>query len=124
MGSNFAAVSFAAENGAEITLYFDARTNLLARTEQLDSSAQLGDVSTGNIFSGYQQIGNVKIPRKRLTFINQYITGENEYAQVTLDFVDGEKLLEVPAGFVEPAPGRTAANAEVMRKDGRRCLSD
>jgi len=117
-GQQLRAVSFAAENGAEITLYFDARTNLLARTEQLDSSAQLGDVSTGNIFSGYQQIGNVKIPRKRLTFINQYITGENEYAQVTLDFVDGEKLLEVPAGFVEPAPGRTAANAEVMRKMG------
>jgi glyoxylase-like metal-dependent hydrolase (beta-lactamase superfamily II) len=115
-GQQFRAVSFAAEHGTEITLYFDAQTNLPARTEQLDSSALLGDVTTGNIFSGYQQIGNVRIPRKRLTYINQYVTGENEYAQVKLDFADGEKLLEVPAGFIEPAPGRTAANAEVMRK--------
>jgi glyoxylase-like metal-dependent hydrolase (beta-lactamase superfamily II) len=117
-GRKFRAVSFAAENGAQISLYFDARTNLLARTEQIGSHAQLGDIAFGNIFSDYQTIGNVKIPRTRLAFINQFITGENEYAEVSLDFAGGEKLLEVPAGFVEPAPPQRQANAEVMRKMG------
>lgn len=115
-GQRFRVLSFAAENGAQISLYFDARTNLLARTEQLDSHAHLGDVTFGNIFSDYQTIGNVRIPRKRLTFVNQFITGENEYAEVKLDFAGGEKLLEVPAGYVERA--QAAANAEVMRKVG------
>ncbi|HEX8494988.1 MAG TPA: hypothetical protein VF658_19260 [Pyrinomonadaceae bacterium] len=117
-GRKFRAVSFAAENGAQISLYFDARTNLLARTEQIDSHAQLGDITFGNVFSDYQTIGNIKIPRARLAFTNQFVTGENEYADVKLDFADGEKLLEVPAGFVEPAQPQGAANAEVMRKMG------
>ena len=115
-GQKFRAISLATETGAQVSLYFDARTNLLARTEQLDSHAQLGDVTVGNIFSDYRTIGQVKIPRKRLAFANQFITSENEYAEVRLDFADGEKLLEVPAGFVEPTP--TTAGAEVMRKVG------
>jgi glyoxylase-like metal-dependent hydrolase (beta-lactamase superfamily II) len=78
----------------------------------------LGDVALGNIFSDYQTIGQVKIPRTRRTFTNQFITGENEYAEVNLDFAGGEKLLEVPAGFVEPAQPPRAVNAEVMRKMG------
>lgn len=116
-GRKFRVMSFAAENGAQISLYFDAETNLLARTEQIDSHAHLGDVTVGNIFSDYQTLGNVKIPRRRLAFTNQFITGENDYAEVRLDFADNEKLLEVPAGFVEPVPPQTT-NAEVMRKMG------
>lgn len=115
-GQKFRVLSFAAENGAQISLYFDVVTNLLARTEQIDSHAQLGDITLGNIFSDYQTIGNIKIPRTRRAFTNQSVTGENEYAEVKLDFAGGEKLLEVPAGFVEPA--QRATDAEVMRKMG------
>lgn len=117
-GQKFRAVSLSTENGAQMSLYFDARTNLLARTEQLDSHALLGDITSGNIFSDYQLVENVKIPRRRLAVVNQFVTGENEYAEVKLDFADGKKLLEVPAGFVEPVPPQTAAGAEVMQKVG------
>jgi glyoxylase-like metal-dependent hydrolase (beta-lactamase superfamily II) len=117
-GRRFRVLSFAAETGAQMSLYFDARTNLLARTEQLDSHALLGDITFGSIFSEYRSAGDVKTPRRRLAFINQFITSENEYAEVKLDFADGEKLLEVPAGFVEPASAQTTASAEVMRKVG------
>lgn len=117
-GLKVRALTFAAETGAQMTLYFDARTNLLARAEQLDSHALFGDITFGNIYSDYQRTGGVKIPRRRLAFVNQFVTSENEYAEVKLDFADGEKLLEVPAGFLEPAPAQTTANAEVMRKLG------
>ncbi|HEX8174228.1 MAG TPA: MBL fold metallo-hydrolase [Pyrinomonadaceae bacterium] len=117
-GRRFRVLSFAAETGAQLSLYFDARTNLLARTEQLESHPLLGDSTSGNIFSDYQRTGDVRIPRRRLAFVNQFITSENEYAEVKLDFADGEKLLEVPAGFVEAAPSQTTAGAEVMRKVG------
>ncbi|HEY0080108.1 MAG TPA: MBL fold metallo-hydrolase [Pyrinomonadaceae bacterium] len=116
-GRKFRAVSFAAENGAQMSLYFDARTNLLARTEQLDSHAQLGDITFGHAYSDYRTVGNIKLPRRRIAFVNQSVTGENEYAEVKLDFTDGERLLEVPEGFVEPAAAQ-AANADVMRKVG------
>jgi glyoxylase-like metal-dependent hydrolase (beta-lactamase superfamily II) len=114
-GQKLHAVSFAAENGAQMTLYFDAQTNLLARTKQLDSHALLGDTTTGNIFSDYQTIENVKFPRKRLGFVNQNIISTNEYADVKFDFAQGEKLLTVPAGFVDAAP-QTAL--EPVRKMG------
>ncbi len=116
-GQKLRAISFVPENAAQMTLYFDSRTNLLIRTEQITSIPQLGDASTVNVFSDYQTIGTIKIPRKRLGFLNQFVTSENEYAEVKLDFAEGEKLLEVPAGFVESAP-QTTANAEVMRKMG------
>lgn len=117
-GRKLRAISFVPENAAQMTLYFDARTDLLTRTEQLTSIPQLGDAVTGNIFSDYRQIGSVKIPSKRLGFVNQFITSENEYADVRLDFADGEKLLDVPAGFVESSTSQATANAEVMRKMG------
>lgn len=119
-GHRLRAISFAAENGTEMTLYFDARTNLLIRTEQIGSNPNLGDTTSGSIFSDYQTIGNIKIPRKRNVFLNQYMTGENEYAEVKLDFATDEKLLEIPPGFVEAqaSPPQLTANAEVMRKMG------
>jgi DNA-binding beta-propeller fold protein YncE len=117
-GRAFRVVSFAAEGGAQVSLYFDAGTGLLARTEQLDSHVQLGDVRFGNTFSDYREVGGVMLPRRRLAFVNQFVTGENEYADVKLDFADGERLLEVPAGYVEPAPPQASAAAEVMRKVG------
>jgi DNA-binding beta-propeller fold protein YncE len=117
-GRKFRVISFAAETGAQMSLYFDAQTNLLARLEQIDSNALLGDIRAGHDFSDYQTVGAVKVPRRRLTFLNRFVTGEYEYSEVKLDFAGGEKLLEVPAGFVEPAPPRATAPAEVMRKVG------
>ena len=117
-GRKFRVISFAAENGTEMTLYLDAQTNLLTRIEQLGSHPTLGDTTSGSIFSDYQTIGNVKIPRKRNGFLNQHKTGENEYAEVKLDFAADDKLLEVPPGFAEAAPQQTTANAEVMRRMG------
>jgi glyoxylase-like metal-dependent hydrolase (beta-lactamase superfamily II) len=119
-GGRFRVISFGAENGTEITLYFDAQTNLLSRIEQLGSSPVLGDTTGGSVFSDYQTTGNVKIPRRRSSFLNQYQTGEHEYAEVKLDFGADEKLLEVPPGFVEiqSSPQQSAANTETMRRMG------
>jgi glyoxylase-like metal-dependent hydrolase (beta-lactamase superfamily II) len=124
-GRKSRAISFADENGAQTTLYFDAATNLLSRTEHLHSNgqpgnAQLGDITFGSVYTGYRTIGNVKIPKKRIAFANQFFTAENEYAEVKLDFSDGEKLLEIPAGFVATAaaPPNPAARAEPVKKLG------
>jgi glyoxylase-like metal-dependent hydrolase (beta-lactamase superfamily II) len=117
-GRKFKVISFAAENAAVMTLYFDGQTNLLIRTEQIGSLPTLGDITNASVFSDYKTVGNVKIPGKRITFLNQHNTGEHEYAEVKLDFAADEKLLEVPPGFVEAAPQQTPANAEVMRKMG------
>lgn len=120
-GRKFSVISFAAENGTAMNLYFDAQTNLLIRIEQIGSHPLLGDTTNGSVFSDYQMIGNVKIPRRRTGFLNEHKTGENEYAEVKLEFAANEKLLEIPTGFVEtqpPAPQPVTANAEGLRKMG------
>jgi glyoxylase-like metal-dependent hydrolase (beta-lactamase superfamily II) len=116
-GQKLRAISFAAENGAVMTLSFAAQSNLLVRIEQLDSLPFAGDATVGSVFSDYQTIGAVKIPRRRVAFANRLMTGENEYAEVRLDFTEGEKLLDVPPGFVDATLPATT-NAEVMRKVG------
>lgn len=115
-GRKFRVVSFAAETGAQVSLYFDAQTNLLARLEQIDSNALLGDVRAGHVFSDYQTVGGVKVPRRRQTFLDGFVTAEYEYAEVRLDFADA-RLTEVPVGFAEPAPPAPAP-AEAVRKVG------
>jgi DNA-binding beta-propeller fold protein YncE len=117
-GQTLHVVSLSAENGVHLSLYFDAQTKLLVRTEQLDSHALLGDVKVGNDFADYQPSGGVRIPRRRTAFVNNLVTGEYEYASVKLGFEEGERLVEVPTGFHEPAPARAPGAAEVMRKVG------
>jgi glyoxylase-like metal-dependent hydrolase (beta-lactamase superfamily II) len=117
-GRKLQTISFVDEKGVQMTLHFEARTNLLARTEQIESRAILGDITTGSTFTDYQTIGNVKIPKKRIAFTDQLNTSENEYAEVKLDFADGEKLLEVPASFVEAAAPPAAGKAEPVKKMG------
>ncbi|HKS28791.1 MAG TPA: MBL fold metallo-hydrolase [Pyrinomonadaceae bacterium] len=115
-GRKHRVISFATETGTQVSLYFDARTNLLSRIEQVDSLPLMGDVTFSSVFSDYQPLGQVKIPRRRKSFTNQFVTSENEYAEVRLEFADDEKLLEVPPGYVEAS--QAPASAEVMRKVG------
>jgi glyoxylase-like metal-dependent hydrolase (beta-lactamase superfamily II) len=86
-----------------MSLYFDAQTNLLTRIEQVGSHEQLGDVTNAIVFADYRSIGNVKVPGKRRSLTNEFTTSENVYDAVKLNFDDGEKLLDVPAGFAEAA---------------------
>ncbi len=116
-GRKYRVISYATETGGQISLYFDSRTKLLARSEQINSSAQLGDAVSATVFSDYQTIGNIRIPKKSTAFFAGKVNNENEYAEVKLDFAEGESLLDVPAGYVETTPSATA-NAEPARKMG------
>lgn len=115
-GRKFQVVNFSAENGTQISLYFDKQTGLLTRYEQIVSSSLLGDVIAGGEYSDYRAIQGIQIPRKRIGMFNGAITSNNEYAEIKLDFAEGEELLEVPKGYID-APA-APANADVMRKVG------
>lgn len=114
----FNVVAFAAEDGTQVSLYFDARTNLPARYETLGTHPLLGDVVSGGDYSGYRPIGGVLVPGRRANDFDSRHTGASEYAEVALDFADGGGgLLEVPAGYVETPPLAGEA-AEPLRKLG------
>jgi glyoxylase-like metal-dependent hydrolase (beta-lactamase superfamily II) len=110
-------VSFTGENAAQISLYFDSQTKLLSRFEQITVHPLLGDLVAGGVYSDYQTTGGVRVPRKRLGLFGSVIGSENEYAEIKFDFADGEKLLDVPEGYVDANPAANA-NVEALRKIG------
>lgn len=116
-GRKYQVVNFSAETGTQISLYFDRQTKLPARYEQITNpSMLLGDVVSSSEYSDYRTINGVQVPGKRIGTHNGVVIVKNEYAEVKFDFAEGEKLLEVPKGYVD-APA-APANAEVMRKIG------
>jgi glyoxylase-like metal-dependent hydrolase (beta-lactamase superfamily II) len=114
-GRSFQVISFAAETGAQISLYFDARTKLLTRYESIGSNPVMGDIKTGGIYSEYQMLGGIRLPKRRLSIFGSHVSNEDEYREVTLDFAAERGLLEVPEGYVEAVPATGEAAAPVRK---------
>jgi len=110
-------ISFVAENQSVISLYFDARTRVLTRYDQITSDALLGDHITASAFPDYRIISGVKIPIRRIDLQGEEMTRDVEYAEVSVNKLPEESLFRVPPGYVEPVAA-TGPESEPIRKIG------
>jgi hypothetical protein len=60
-------VTFAAANGVLMSLFFDAKTNLLSKYEQMVSDPVDGDVVQETIYPGYRAVEKLMVPTGRQT---------------------------------------------------------
>jgi glyoxylase-like metal-dependent hydrolase (beta-lactamase superfamily II) len=65
-GRAHAVLSYANEDGLEISLYIDDKSNLLSKYEVLGTDVFSGDVVTESIFTGYRSEGGRMVPNGRL----------------------------------------------------------
>lgn len=79
------AVSYANEDGAEVTLYFDEKTNLLSKFEMLGTDPFFGDVVFETIFPAYRNENNQQIPVGRILKTGDEMTEELRYEQVAFN---------------------------------------
>jgi glyoxylase-like metal-dependent hydrolase (beta-lactamase superfamily II) len=100
-------VSFAAATGAAANLFFDAKTNLLSKYEQMVSDPVDGDVVQETIFHGYRAVEGVMVPAGRRTRRGGDLTEDLTYSEVRFNTKPADAAFARPEGFEElpyPAP--------------------
>ncbi|HKG13946.1 MAG TPA: MBL fold metallo-hydrolase [Pyrinomonadaceae bacterium] len=100
-------VVFAAANGAIMNLFFDSKTNLLSKYEQMVSDGVDGDVVQETIFTGYRAVDNVMVPAGRQTRRGGDLVEDVKYTEVRFNTKPADAAFAKPEGFEEqpfPAP--------------------
>lgn len=100
-------IAFASGNGIQWTLFFDNRTNLLSKYEQMVGDNVKGDVVQETIFPGYRTVGRLKVPTRRVTKRAGDVIEEVNYNEVRFNTTPPESAFAKPSGFDElpqPAP--------------------
>jgi glyoxylase-like metal-dependent hydrolase (beta-lactamase superfamily II) len=97
-------VSYANEDGAEVALYFDEKTNLLSKFETLGTDPFFGDSLYETIFPGYRSENNRQIPTGRINKVNDEPTEELRYEQVSFNTNLTDENFRAPDEFKTAAP--------------------
>lgn len=98
-------ITFASSNGIQWTLFFDARSNLLSKYEQMVSDGVMGDAVQETIFPAYRTVGKLKVPTRRVTKRAGELTEEVSYKEVQFNTKPAESVFAKPDGFDElPLP--------------------
>jgi hypothetical protein len=103
--------------GDTVTLVVDAQSHLPMRARSMAANANLGDVAIVTVFSDYEDVAGVKLPRRLTTRMDKYLQLD---LQVVRTVVDGETAdLSAPADVRSapaPTPPAVAVTVEPVGK--------
>ncbi|HZH90689.1 MAG TPA: MBL fold metallo-hydrolase [Pyrinomonadaceae bacterium] len=103
-------LTYATEEGMQLTVYLDARTHLVSKFELLSNDPYFGDSVQEIIFPGHRAVGQFQVPTARVTKVLGEVVEEIPYAEVSFNKTYGDEQFKAPAGFA--APVATTAPAE------------
>lgn len=92
-------LSYSNEDGAEVTMYFDEKTNLLSKFETLGTDPFFGDVVFETIFPAYKNENGQMIPTGRISKTNDEMTEELRYEEVSFNATLSDDKFKPPTGF-------------------------
>lgn len=92
-------INYSNEDGAEVTLFFDEKTNLLSKFDVLGSDVYFGDVVFETIFPAYRSENNQQVPTGRISKVNDELTEELRYEQVSFNTNLTDAQFKAPEGF-------------------------
>jgi glyoxylase-like metal-dependent hydrolase (beta-lactamase superfamily II) len=88
--------------------FFDARTGLLARLENVAADPLVGDAVQEVVFTDYRRLGPVMLPGRRTQRIAGEITFDHRYTDVRVNTRPSDSVFARPAGLTErPQPPNT-----------------
>ena len=110
-------VTFASANGVMTNLFFDAKTNLLSKYEQMVTDGVDGDVVQETIFPSYRAVEKIMVPTGRQTRRGGDLVEDVKYEEVRFNTKPADTAFARPEGFEElpapsPAPVRETKLAE------------
>src|SRR5688572_17579595 len=98
-GRSHGVLSYANEDGLEISLYIDEKTGLLSKFETMGTDPFSGDVVNETIFTGYRQDGGRMVPTGRLDRRGGEALGEFKYTDVVFNAPLTDANFKVPDGM-------------------------
>src|SRR6185503_15476837 len=75
-------ISFADSDGAQVSIYFDATTNLPTKTETLNDDQILGDIVNETIYSDWRAVEKIMLPFHYLDRVGGSRLEENNVSSI------------------------------------------
>jgi glyoxylase-like metal-dependent hydrolase (beta-lactamase superfamily II) len=99
-------ISFADADGSEVALYFDAKTNLLTKTETLADDQVLGDVTLETIYGDWRAVEKLVLPFRITDRTGGVAQQELQTSSITLNTHPPDTLFVMPEGYakIDPVP--------------------
>ncbi|HEY0427415.1 MAG TPA: MBL fold metallo-hydrolase [Pyrinomonadaceae bacterium] len=100
-------IAFADSDGAQISLYFDAQTNLLTKMETVGDSPVLGDAVNETVYGDYHAVGKLTLPFRYVDKAGGVMLQDLKASSITVNTNPAENLFTIPDGFAKedsPSP--------------------
>jgi glyoxylase-like metal-dependent hydrolase (beta-lactamase superfamily II) len=110
-------ISFADFDGAEVALYFDARTSLLTKTEFLNDDPVLGDIIIETVFSDWRPVEKVVLPFRITDRVGGAVQQDLRATAVTLNSKPPDSLFAMPEGYAKFEPPPPSPNVKKLADD-------
>jgi glyoxylase-like metal-dependent hydrolase (beta-lactamase superfamily II) len=94
-------VTFASANGVLMNLFFDSKTHLLSKYEQMVQDGVDGDVAQETIFPAYQAVEKIMVPTGRQTRRGGDLIEDVKYTEVRFNTKPADAAFARPEGFEE-----------------------
>ena len=111
-------ITFASSNGVQWTLFFDNRTKLLSKYEQMVSDNVRGDSIQETLFPAYRTVGQLKVPIRRVSKRAGELIEEVNYDEVKFNTHPPESAFAKPEGLDEQPTPTPAPIKETKLADG------
>lgn len=92
-------ISVMRPDNQQLTLWFDAQTNLLTKYGYLYADPIAGDSEIAQSYSGYKTVGKLKLPSGRVLYNSGGVVQETEYTEVLINTKPAETVFQGPDGF-------------------------
>lgn len=111
-------VVFAAANGVLTNLFFDAKTNLLSKYEQMVTDGTDGDVVQETVFTGYRAVDKIMVPAGRQTRRGGDLVEDVKYTEVRFNTKPADAAFARPEGLTEVPPNAPPPTRETKLAGG------
>jgi glyoxylase-like metal-dependent hydrolase (beta-lactamase superfamily II) len=109
-------ISVLRPDNQQLSLYFDAQTNLLTKYGYLYADPLTGDSEIAQTYSGYRTVGKLKLPAGRALYNSGGLIQEVEYTDLQINAKPAESVFASPEDFEKlEAPPATPPPPAVVK---------
>ena len=109
-------ISVLRPDNQQLSLYFDAQTNLLTKYGYLYADPLAGDSEIAQTYSGYRTVGKLKLPAGRALYNSGGLIQEVEYTELQINTKPADSAFASPEGFEKlDAPPATPPPPAVVK---------